>query len=73
MGIIDSTHYRLKCGACGRVESLSVHQYGSSYSGGTWGTPKAEKFLLRNEEQFGEMVIKSASCDCGGEAEIEIS
>ncbi len=73
MGIIDSTHYRLTCKACGAVDTPSAHQKGSAYSGGSWSGPDSKVFSLRTEPSYGEDVIKSASCPCGGEVEVVIT
>lgn len=73
MGIIDSTHYRLTYKACGTVDTPSAHQKGSGYSGGSWSGPDSKVFSLRTEPSYGEDVIKSASCPCGGEVEVVIT
>lgn len=73
MGIIDSTHYRLTCKACGTVDTPAAHEKGSVYSGGSWSGPDSKVFALRCENQHGEDVIKSASCPCGGEVTVEIT
>lgn len=45
MGIIDSTHYRLTCKACGTVDTPSAHQKGSGYSGGELEWPGLQSLL----------------------------
>lgn len=73
MGIIDSTHYSLTCTSCGAIDTPSAHQKGSAYSGGSWSGPDSKVFLLHTEDSYGEDVIKSASCPCGGEVEVKIT
>ena len=75
MGIIDSTHYRLTCEKCGISDTLSSHQYGSSWAPGEWDS-------LGPSLQFDAVIdagtkvsgphVKSAACKkCRAEAKIE--
>lgn len=74
MGTMDSTYYRLTCKGCGAVdEPVARERGGGGYSAGSWSVPESEVFSLSLENSYGEEIIRSASCPCGGEVEVRIT
>jgi hypothetical protein len=70
MGIIDTTKFTITCPKCGIIESVSVHQKGSSYNPYWQDGAEAKKFdLTWTGGDKEEPKITSAKCKaCGSEA-----
>ncbi len=73
MGVSDKLWFRLVCPKCGASETLSVLDYGSTWSGPAWGNlGDAERFDLDATKSGGEPEVKGAICKvCGIAASIE--